>query len=50
VVAKPMPMLQRKKAHRRIDQQLDQLEAAMVDAVLAPGAERPPKKVRELPH
>jgi len=50
VVAKPMPMLQRKKAHRRIDQQLDQLEAAMVDAVLAPGAERPTKNVRELPH
>lgn len=34
-IAKPMPYLQRKKAHRRIDDQLDQMEAAMVDAVLA---------------
>ncbi len=33
-IAKPMPFVQRKKAHRRIDSQLDQLEAAMVDAVL----------------
>lgn len=34
LVAKPMPMVQRKKAHRRIDAQLDQMEAALVDAVL----------------
>ncbi len=34
-IAKPMPFVQRKKAHRRIDDQLDQMEAAMVDAVLA---------------
>lgn len=33
-IAKPMPFVQRKKAHRRIDAQLDQLEAALVDAVL----------------
>jgi hypothetical protein len=33
-IAKPMPFVQRKKAHRRIDSQLDQMEAAMVDAVL----------------
>ena len=34
VVAKPMPFVQRKKAHRRIDSPLDEKEAAMVDAVL----------------
>jgi hypothetical protein len=33
-IAKPMPFVQRKKAHRRIDSQLDEMEAAMVDAVL----------------
>jgi hypothetical protein len=33
-IAAPMPFVQRKKAHRRIDSQLDQMEAAMVDAVL----------------
>lgn len=33
-IAEPMPFVQRQKAHRRIDSQLDQLEAAMVDAVL----------------
>lgn len=35
-ISKPMPFVQRKKAHRRIDSQLDQLEAALVDAVLPP--------------
>jgi hypothetical protein len=29
-----MPLVQRKKAHARIDDQLDELEAALVDAVL----------------
>ena len=33
-IAKPMPLVQRKKAHRRVDQQLDVIEAALVDAVL----------------
>ena len=31
-----MPLVQRKKAHSRVDQQLDQLEAALLDAVLPP--------------
>lgn len=35
-IAKPMPLVQRKKAHSRVDQQLDQLEAALLDAVLPP--------------
>jgi hypothetical protein len=35
-ISKPMPFVQRRKAHRRIDSQLDQLEAALVDAVLPP--------------
>ena len=35
-ISGPMPFVQRKKAHRRIDSQLDQLEAALVDAVLPP--------------
>jgi hypothetical protein len=33
-IAKPMPLVQRRKAHARIDEQLDELEAALVDAVL----------------
>lgn len=33
-VARPMPLVQRKKAHARIDEQLDGMEAALVDAVL----------------
>jgi hypothetical protein len=33
-VAKPMPLVQRRKAQARIDRQLDDLEAALVDAVL----------------
>jgi hypothetical protein len=35
-IAGPMPIVQRKKAHSRIDHQLDELEAALVDAVLPP--------------
>ena len=48
-VAKPMPLLQRKKAHRRIDRQLDEMEAAMVNAVLGDGPEQPRRKLPELP-
>ena len=33
-VAKPMPLVKRKQAQRRIDKELDTLEAALVDAVL----------------
>lgn len=33
-IAGPMPLVQRKRAHSRIDHQLDELEAALVDAVL----------------
>jgi hypothetical protein len=33
-IAGPMPLVQRKKAHSRIDHQLDELEGALVDAVL----------------
>jgi hypothetical protein len=36
-VAGPMPLVQRKKAQARIDHQLDELEAALVDAVLPKG-------------
>ena len=33
-VAKPMPLVKRKRAHARIDKELDTLEFALVDAVL----------------
>lgn len=36
-IAGPMPLVQRKKAHSRIDQQLDALESSLVDAVLPTG-------------
>ncbi|MFM2078420.1 MAG: hypothetical protein RJA49_2310 [Actinomycetota bacterium] len=48
-IAKPMPLVQRKKAHRRVDQQLDQLEAALVDAVLPPTGPRPAPPPKALP-
>lgn len=35
-IAGPMPLVQRRKAHARIDAQLDALEAGLVDAVLPP--------------